>query len=745
VIARKYRRGLVFFSQIVGIILFFENGFGQAVEWKSFTSVGVIQDIDIAAGKVWSGSNGGVLQFDTKTEQFTKFTNTDGLTSNEVVAVEIDKHGSIWFALLDGVLNRYFPESNRWEVIEDYKNQTISDIIAFGDSLYVGLDIGVSLYTIDKREVKETYVNFGLSPGNNVQKIGANSIFISGNDIWVATDQGIAQSSLTLPNLQAPSSWTKYTTAQGLPSNQIRQIVVLDSVAYAATRLGVTRLSNGLWGLVNAGLGSVDILSLDIVEANTLIPQASLVALTPVGIYWLDPSDQWQRLGPQLFDVTALKTDSEGNIWIGREEKGLAKFLFESNKWQLFETNSPASNNFKALALDFKGRLWGASQIRGIHVLDGDRWTNFTKQTGLKSDDQRTVLVDADGRIWVGSWGGGITIFEESANGFTLTKIDTTDGILAGADTPAFVAIPQMKMDSFNNIWVLNFLANNTKALVVYSPGGTWTHFTASEGLGTTVVRTLEVDQHDRIWIGTESSGIKVLDHNGTILDKSDDDFTQGLNINDGLVDNKITAIAEDKDGVVWIGTEKGVNLWFNGTVRRQFGLFMDFINTIGVDARNNKWFGTAAGVSMLSNDGVSWTHYTPGNSPLVSKNVISFAFNPETGEVWIGTSNGLSLLQTPFTAPKENLSLLTGYPNPFIIDGSGKFFTITNLAENTSIRIYDVAGKIVRSFEADQSAQVRWYGKDDNDDFVSSGVYVYLAFTESGISASGKVAVIRK
>ncbi|MFQ5824045.1 MAG: FlgD immunoglobulin-like domain containing protein [bacterium] len=743
----------MFFSPLIAISFLIENIFAQFGEWKTFTSVGVIQDIDIGLGSVWSGSNGGVLQLDIHREELNKFTNTEGLTTNEVVAVEIDKHGTIWFALFDGVLDRYWPENQKWEVVEDYKNQTITDVVAFGDSLYIGLDIGVSLYTIDKREVKETYKNLGLSSGGNLEKIGANSIFLSGKEIWVATEKGIAQSSLTLPNLQAPSSWTKHTTSQGLPSNQVRQIVVLDSIPYAATKSGVARNKNGQWETINVGLPSKDIIAIDLLAKNEFISQSSIVILINSGIYWLNPSDQWQRLGPSFGDITALKTDKDGNIWIGRQDKGLSKYVFENNAWKLFETNSPASNNFHGLALDSKGRLWCASQKQGIHMLDGDVWTNLSKATGLKSNDQRTILVDSDDRVWAGSWGGGITIIEDSADGFAITKIDTTDGLLAGSDTPAFVVIPHLTMDTFGNIWILNFLADNTKALVVYNPEGNWAHFSTNEGLGTNRVLTAEIDRFNRVWIGTEANGIKVLDHNNTIFDKSDDDFTQGLNINDGLVDNKITAIAEDKaiaedtDGFVWIGTEEGLNVWFQGIVEQRFGLISNFINTIGVDARNNKWFGTAAGVSVLSNDGVTWTHFTTGNSPLVSNNVISFVFNTESGEVWIGTTNGLSRLKTSFIEPKEDLRLLTGYPNPFIIDGSGNNFIIKNLAENTNIRIYNVAGSIVKTFKAEQipGAQVVWDGRDDNGNFVPSGIYVYLANTENGLSASGKVAVIQK
>ncbi|MFQ5706065.1 MAG: two-component regulator propeller domain-containing protein [bacterium] len=741
---------------LISLALFFVFAgrlLAQITDWKSFTSVGAIKDIEIVGNTVWSGSNGGVLEFDQMDESFNKITNTESLSSNEVISVAKDQKGTIWFALFNGVLNRLDPATKTFEVFEDYKDQIITDMVSFGDSLYVGLDIGVSLFTIDKKEVKETYKNFGLSSGDVVQKIRANSIFLSGTDIWVSTDKGIAQSSLTLPNLQAPSSWKQFTQESGLPSNLVRKVVVLDSIPYAATTSGVARLVGGQWQLLDAGLNPTDVIAMDRLPPNDVVPHESVVILRPSGVYWLDDSDQWRRLGAAVNDATALKADERGRVWIGREDVGLARYEFvssdfENNPWVLFQTNSPGSNNFKSLALDSQGRLWCASQRRGIHMFDGQVWTNFSRETGLPSNDYRTVLVDSEGRIWFGSWGGGITIIEDSNDGFKFTKIDTTGGILAGSDTPPFVVINVLKRDNFNNIWALNKFANNTQVLAVNTADGRWGHFSSNEGLGTIFVKSLEIDQFERVWIGTENRGVRVLDYDNTIFDKSDDNFSQGLNTEDGLASDRINALAVDGDGVMWIGTDEGLNFWFSGNVGRRFGLINDNINTIGIDASNNKWVGTVAGLSIVNNNGPSVSNFTAGESPLVSNNVLSLAFNRETGEVWVGTTNGLSRLQTVFTEPKENLSLLSGFPNPFIIDASrGNVFTITNLTANASVRVYDVSGALVRKFREGEilGAQVVWDGRDDDGDLVASGIYVFLAFTQSGISSTGKVAVIRR
>ncbi len=729
------------------LAIFSKSSYGQVLGWQSYTSVGTIADIAIGAGSVWGGSNGGgLLQFDLTTEMISKLTNTDGLSSNDIVAVEIDKRGMVWIAFFDGLLNRYSPDTQEFEIIDDYQNQSISDIVAFGDSLYIGLDIGVSLYTIDRREVKETYVNLGLSSGGNIEKIGANSVTINALDIWVSTDKGIARSSLDLPNLQAPSSWTQFTTSQGLPSDRINELVVLDGTPYTATISGVARLVDGLW--MDAGLTGTNVFAIAVVNSNQFFPENSVVSITRDGVFWLNPSDdQWRQLGPIYRDVTAFDTDSDGNIWIGRRDLGLARYS-GSDGWQLETVNGPASNDFSSLALDSRGRLWCASQISGVHMLNENGvWTNFSTQSGLTKKDHRVVMVDSQDRAWAGSWGGGITIFEVSETDTSLTKIDASLEILAGISIdPTFVLVTDMTQDEFGNIWIVNREAGNDQVLPVRSPQGEFFYFFSTvEEIGTRFVKVLEIDRINRIWIGTEDRGIKVIDYMGTLSNKTDDRFDQGLDNTEGLLSNKITALAEDKDGIMWIGTEEGLNFW-QGQVGRRTGLINSFVNTIGIDGINNKWIGTANGITVLNNDGRTQTDYTTGNSPLVSNNIQSFAFNEETGEVWIGTTNGLSRLQTPFTAPQENLNQLTGFPNPFILDGFDDGFTITNLAANTSVNIYSISGIKVKTFNNVQGkGQIVWDGKDDDSNFVASGIYVYLAFTNNDISATGKVAVVRR
>jgi hypothetical protein len=249
-----------------------------------------------------------------------------------------------------------------------------------------------------------------------------------------------------------------------------------------------------------------------------------------------------------------------------------------------------------------------------------------------------------------------------------------------------------------------------------------------------------------------------VLDYNGTLQNKADDDFSGELDLDDNLLSNRVTSLAQDRDGYIWIGTDKGLNYFFrSGGANDRFcySLISDDVKIVKVDPRNNKWIGTGAGISVLSGeDNCSLTHYTVENSPLVGNFVTSMAFNTKTGDAWLGTTTGLSRFRTPFTEPKPDLSQLSGYPNPFILhDGTATCgtpggFRITNLAEESAVKIYSVNGDLIRSYSTDQvpGAQVCWDGRDESGKMVPSGVYLFVAFVEStGASAVGKVAVVRR
>ncbi|NOZ56671.1 MAG: hypothetical protein GXO73_07775, partial [Calditrichaeota bacterium] len=456
---------------------------------------------------------------------------------------------------------------------------------------------------------------------------------------------------------------------------------------------------------------------------------------------------RWHALGQGLRKCSFLATDRQGRLWVGRELDGVAVYDEAAQSWQDVQANCPAGNVITDLAIDQNGVLWCTSRDGGVFSYDGQKWTVYNVRNGyLPVDIILAVAVDQANRKWFATQGRGAVVFAETDTGLAVTLHSEADGTLAGSVTPTYVIVNDIGVDPEGNVWLLNRFASNGNAVAFVTPDGKWGYFSLVDGLKTTAVVTIAFGPAGRKWIGTDQDGVQVIDDAGTLFSKEDDDLSQGLTITDGLKSNRVRAIAADENGVVWIGTDKGLNYWYAGDVGERWGLISDDIYAIGVDPQNNKWIGTGSGITLLDPDGYPVRHFTTQNSDLVSDHVQAFAFDATSGDVYIGTSHGLSRLSTPYTAPKENLSEVLVYPNPYLVTPGGPKLTITNLARQSRVRILTEDGRLVRNFLPGEvpGGRVFWDGRNDRGQLVSSGVYLVLVTTEAGESAIRKVAVIR-
>ncbi len=582
--------------------------------------------------------------------------------------------------------------------------------------------------------MKENYKRLGVALDWNT---AATALLVIGEEIWVATRSGLARASLRSPNLMDPQFWTNYRMIDGLPSDKTTAMVHHLGTLFVGTAAGLARRSGDRW--TQFGLAGLEVT--DISAGGD-----SLLVGTTQGVFTVAADGRVRQKPWAPWGRTAVVIDEQGELWLGNDNLGLHRFVEEEQTWRKVRVNAPGVEVFSALAIDAAGTLWCASAANGVVALRQGQWLTLTAQAGLSIAGHRAVAVDHQNRKWFGTAGRGITIVEEVGDWFRFTQIDTTGGRLSGSDTPYNVIVERLLVDKQGNVWVLNKYAANRKPLAVVSPAGQWQYFSISDGIRETAVTCMAIDQRGWKWIGMQHEGIVVLDDAGTPFDKSDDQIRGTLTTADGLFSNFVRSVAVDSDGVVWIGTNQGLNYWFEGSVGGRGGLLSDDINVVAVDFRNNKWVGTSAGVSVLSWDSYTWTHYATDNSPLVGDNVQCFAFDGSTGYVYIGTESGLSRLETPYTSPKADLSEVLAYPNPFVIKGGNERFAIHNLADGSTVRILTPDGVLVRYFGRQDipGSWVEWDGRNDRGKEVATGVYLYVVYTESGLRHVGKVAVVR-
>ncbi|MCB9048903.1 MAG: response regulator [Lewinellaceae bacterium] len=265
------------------------------------------------------------------------------------------------------------------------------------------------------------------------------------------------------------------------------------------------------------------------------------------------------------------------------------------------------------------GKIWAGTWGGGISVWDGAGFMHFTETTGLSHSMVGCLMQARDGRIWIGTWGGGISIWD----GAGFTHFTEKEG-LAGNDVRSIVQARD------GRIWIATWDGG-----VSVWDGAGFTHYREENGLSGNNITTLLESRDGKIWIGTWDGGISVWDGIG-FTHYEFDGFKSGLS------GNTITCLLESRDGRIWIGTWGGsVSVWDgNGFTHygQAEGLSFDIIRTM-VEGRDGKiWIGTGGnGVSVW--DGKDFFHYTEAEG--LNNNVISSSLVDSGGKVWLGTWGG--------------------------------------------------------------------------------------------------------
>ncbi|MFC2085484.1 two-component regulator propeller domain-containing protein, partial [Bacteroidota bacterium] len=392
----------------------------------------------------------------------------------------------------------------------------------------------------------------------------------------------------------------------------------------------------------------------------------------------------------------------------------------------------------------------------GFYKFNGTTWTNYNIETHpeLPSNFFHNVSAAPDNVIYLSTWGKGFTRLKN--NQFETFDAYNTD-LIGIPDATNFLVIYDVKEDSKQNAWIMNFWAANSKTISVLTADSSWYHYEFGSPLFPQTVQTgpMVIDQFDTKWfvVSTGSRGLYYFNENGT-FNNTEDDTWGVLKASSGLNSDIIYALAVDKRGELWVGTSLGVNIITdpsrpNDRKYSVFGLRQQTINCISVDPLNRKWVGTRQGVFVMTPDGSSLLdQYDSRNSPLPTDDIKCIAIDEITGMVYIGTDFGLSTLTTESMKANDTYDELFVYPNPYIINNSSNSATLSidGLIENSQIKVITISGKLINEFEAPGGRIAFWDGRDQDGKLVPSGIYIVIAYDqEVNNISSTKVAVIRQ
>lgn len=343
-------------------------------------------------------------------------------------------------------------------------------------------------------------------------------------------------------------------------------------------------------------------------------------------------------------NVRSICIDHAKNIWVGTN-LGLGLLDPFTGKFKVFKhiANNPASlagDNIHQIIEMNDRTLWIASDIGGISVLDLNLYKNplteelkfsqITKEnSGLSSNNNRRIIQDSFGIIWIANYSMGIDFIAKSA-----ASINTLQYM-----GKALEEVTGLYCDHQGNLWIgqdnLMSLYQNGKLMQ------TW-NFSSYLSNSSSSIYVFEEDKKGNIWCGTSDNG--VLKFNPHTHSFTRINYAQNLDVH---------ALCENAQGKMWVGTEAGIFSVENDKINkeqelnRQMGKNPTIIYSIKEDNYGQIWIGTLdRGVFVFSKQMKLIVHLTEKN--LLATNTINHIIKDADGGIWMATMRGLAYVQNP-------------------------------------------------------------------------------------------------
>jgi ligand-binding sensor domain-containing protein len=639
---------------------------------------------------------------------------------------------------------------NIYDLVRTSNIKTINSIYCDKGMAYIATNIGVVVVNLLKYEIKESWI---LGP--NGSPIEVFSISKDSNFWYAATSVGIYKSPLSNTNLADAKSWTIFYSAGILPP--------IKKISSAPTGLIIEKNDSLL--LIQPGSTTTlfykaseqiktwqfNEQKITIGTINTQTKKAFLYhsAIDNPNLLVFEQADILNHPSACMF--------SNGSIWIGDSTSGLFKLDPTTKTFTSIVPNGPAGQITTALQATSSSIIAASNTKAGLFILENGKWLN-QKQNGLDSlaGVQSIATNNFDNSVWLTTAQKGVAKWHNNK----VQIFDARNSSLKGA-TNFTCFTSGVAADTKGNTWISN--AGTTIALHVYQPDGKWTGFTNPYAL--TDAGALEIDDLGQIWCATtNANGLLVYNPGSSLTTSADDKWKQykaGSGIGN-LPSNLVNCIAKDKNGFIWVGTDKGIGIiqcteniftpagcdaLLPVVQQDRFAglLFKDEnVQTIAVDGADRKWVGTKNGVWLISASGEKVIYrFSVGNSPLPGNDISKISIDPLTGEVFIATNNGLCSFRSTATEPISPQQKLLVFPNP-VPPGYNGSIAIRGLTNNALVKITNLYGALVYQTRA-LGGQAIWDGKNTNGTKVASGVYLIICRDDSGIEKiATKITIVQ-
>ncbi len=784
--------------------------------WKVFTNTTYIHQLTCKGDSVISASWGGVSIYDTEHGTFTPITKGDGLEKNELWSVHyIPAINEYWFGTYTEGISRYQDGEllKPYQSNQGIDGYFIYDIDDNGEYIFVASENGLSMFEIvlgGKPIFKKTFISPRWLSNNRVNNIAIDN----NNRVWVATDAGIDYTDIVYDDMIQSENWHHLNTSTAgypLTSDKIKTISYQNSRIYFGTEHGFAYIKD-----IDAEIFQYEVFNVSLPSYYIQDIQPVTDSLFLVAFGWFDDDNQkflnaagvsqysyngtqwtkqhWDEDNDFVDQVSDITLDDEQTIWVSTWGNDIYRKTLYDTSWQNIKRNCIGFNFVSYAFIDDEQRLWTASGIigfgarqgvKGVSVFSNNMWTTYNKTNSkLVGNKSFRITQDLGKRMWISDWNKGITRITDYGESTELWQTITNS---PNCDVPGIIeenTVSFVQGDEYGNMWIGD---KSISIKIVVNDDSLYSFVGFQDNHDPISIAFMP---YNELWLGAYYSGLRYRIGTGfptteELLYPVDDPAFAGpiLNITyqesdegkylwtcgmDGLYMfdyywqewfRYTNGLVEDVKIFRWNGIE-WVNYdyyWYDeeGNPESRMGAGRSCqVNQVYVDPHGRKWIATnGGGISMLDENNYYFTNFTTENSSLPSDIVLSFAHNIYTGELFVGTAEGVCVFNI---GAQINNGQGTGsiddvviYPNPFKpAEHSCIYFESRPYAKlptgENMLYIYDLAGELVAEIEESDQFRFFWDGKNNGKD-VASGIYFYVLSSKSDKTyLNGKFAIIR-
>lgn len=619
--------------------------------------------------------------------KFENITTDDGLLHNSIKTTFQDSKGYLWIGTING-LYKYNGDTFKIYYSELGKPNTL-----FGNNirtvyedkqgvLWIGTNKGLCIYNREKNSFNRFFLNSDIEESITL-KADISSIYQDHlSNIWVGTSNGLYKLNSIEQNNYSHKYFSNSENKNSLSSNFVRAIT--------------QDHHNNTWIATFNGLNKLNYVSKDSVDFSRI--DHEILKKSNISKMLIDHNNKlWIVAGKEIYNVifkgtkvfeiqnknfqksnsseikdhySFIHQDSKKTFWIGTINNGLIEYNSESNTFKRHRAkkNNPhylKSNNIFNIFEDKSAVLWIGTIRGGLSKLDLQKKKidhfnlDQSNPSSLSGDLINSIYQDSQKNIWIGTFGKGLNLLPANSSKSQFIKLQLSN-------TSKLSNIQSICEDKYGNIWMgvsgvglaqVKLLSDNTLKIKIFDD------LKSENSSVITRIPILYKDKTGTIWMaGNSSDGLLKFNPSRKFGESPRlSNYTYSSENSNSLPGNQVSAIHEDSEGVLWVGTygnglvriERNQNntpskyTRIIGNEKSLTSLNNNSVFSILEDSEKNILVGTfGGGINKISKN--QKNESTPIISHLTTKNglpsnEIYGIIEDNNSNLWISTNNGIS------------------------------------------------------------------------------------------------------